>query len=155
MVNHPKEEVQKAIEALHKLRDKAGAGEVGWEAMVDMFTEDATFIDPAWGRYTGREAITQFMRDSMGGLKDWKFPSDWYVIEGNRVISRFRNRLPGRRADGTHFDVPGVSIIEYAGNGKFSYEEDIINMAHLYEVLAESGWVPGPDMKMPPEKVVR
>ena len=154
MADHPRKEVQKAVDTLHKLRDKASAGEIGWEAMVDMFTDDATYIDPAWGRYKGRDNIRQFLRDSMQGLKDWKFPTDWYVIEGNRVISRFRNRLPGRPADGTYYDVPGVSIIEYAGNGKFSFEEDVINMVHLYEVLTESGWVPGPDMKMP-QKVVR
>ena len=155
MADHPRKEVQKAVDTLHKLRDKASAGEIGWEAMVDMVTDDATYIDPAWGRYKGRDNIRQFLRDSMQGLKDWKFPTDWYVIEGNRVISRFRNRLPGRPADGTYYDVPGVSIIEYAGNGKFSFEEDVINMVHLYEVLTESGWVPGPDMKMPPAKVVR
>ena len=155
MADHPRKEVQKAVDTPHKLRDKASAGEIGWEAMVDMFTDDATYIDPAWGRYKGRDNIRQFLRDSMQGLKDWKFPTDWYVIEGNRVISRFRNRLPGRPADGTYYDVPGVSIIEYAGNGKFSFEEDVINMVHLYEVLTESGWVPGPDMKMPPAKVVR
>ncbi len=155
MMNYPREEIQNAIEALHKLRDRASAGEVGWEAMADMFTETATFIDPAWGRFTGRQSITEFLRHGMSGLEDWKFPSDWYVIEGNRVVSHWWNRLPGQRADGTYYEVPGVSIIEYAGNGKFSYEEDIINMAHLYEILTESGWVPGPDMKIPPDKVNR
>jgi hypothetical protein len=155
MAKYPREEVKQAVEELHAMRDKASAGEIGWEAMVDMFTDDATYIDPAWGRYQGRENVYRFLRDSMQGLKDWKFPTDWYLIEGHRVISRFRNRLPGRRADGTYYDVPGVSIIEYAGNGKFSFEEDVINMVHLYEVLTESGWVPGPDMKMPPAKVVR
>jgi ketosteroid isomerase-like protein len=154
MAKYPRKEVEKAVEALHRLRDKASAGEIGWEALADMFTEDATYIDPAWGRFKGRDAIRQFLRDSMQGLKDWKFPTEWHVIEGNRVISRFLNRLPGWRANGTYYDVPGVSIIEYAGNGKFSYEEDVINMVHLNEVLQESGWVPGPDMKMP-QKVVR
>jgi ketosteroid isomerase-like protein len=154
MATYSRKEVEKAVEALHHIRDKASAGEIGWEAIADMFTEDATYIDPAWGRFKGRDAIRQFLRDSMQGLKDWKFPTEWHVIEGNRVISRFTNRLPGRRADGSYYDVPGVGIMEYAGNGKFSYEEDVINMVHLYEVLQESGWVPGPDMKMP-QKVVR
>ena len=154
MATYPRKEVEKAAEALHRIRDKASAGEIGWEALADMFTEDATYIDPAWGRFKGRDNIRQFLRDSMQGLKDWRFPTEWHVIEGNRVISRFINRLPGRRADGSYYDVPGVGIIEYAGNGKFSYEEDVINMVHLYEVLQESGWVPGPDMKMP-QKVVR
>jgi ketosteroid isomerase-like protein len=154
MAKYSRKEVEKAVEALHRIRDKASAGEIGWEALADMFTEDATYIDPAWGRFKGRDAIRQFLRDSMQGLKDWKFPTEWHAIDGNRVISRFQNRLPGRRADGTYYDVPGVSIIEYAGGGKFSFEEDVINMVHLYEVLQESGWVPGPDMKLP-EKVVR
>ena len=154
MASYPRNEVQKAADALHRIRDKASDGEIGWDALADMFTEDATYIDPAWGRFKGRDAIRQFLRDSMQGLKGWKFPTEWHAIDGNRVISRFLNRLPGRRADGTYYDVPGVSIIEYSGGGKFSFEEDVINMVHLHEVLTESGWVPGPDMKLP-QKVVR
>jgi ketosteroid isomerase-like protein len=154
MASHPRKEVQKAADALHRMRDKASAGEIGWDALADLFTEDATYIDPAWGRFKGREAICRFMHDSMQGLKEWKFPTEWTVVDGNRVVNRFLNRLPGRRPDGTYYDVPGVSILEYAGGGKFSFEEDVINMVHLYEVLKESGWVPGPDMKLP-EKVDR
>ena len=154
MGSYPRKEVQKAADALHRMRDKASAGEIGWDALVDLFTEDATYIDPAWGRFKGREAIRRFMHDSMQGLKEWRFPTEWSVIDGNRVVNRFLNRLPGRRPDGTYYDVPGVSILEYAGGGKFSFEEDVINMFHLYEVLKECCWVPGPDLKLP-EKVVR
>lgn len=154
MKRYPRKEVEKAVEALHNIRAKASAGEIGWDALAEMFTEDATFIDPAWGRMKGRETIVQFLRDSMKGLKDWTFPTEWHAIDGNRVISRFKNRLPGRRPDGTYYEVPGVSILEYAGGGKFSYEEDCMNMVHLFEVITESGWVMGPDIKLP-EKVVR
>jgi ketosteroid isomerase-like protein len=154
MADYPREEVQRAIDALHSIRDGASAGKMRWEALADLFTEDATYIDPAWGRFKGRSSIRQFLRDSMQGLEDWKFPTDWCVIEGNRVVSKFRNQLPGQRPDGTYYEVTGVSVLEYAGDGKFSFEEDIINMIHLYEVLKESGWVPGPNMKVP-EKVVR
>ena len=154
MASYPRKEVQTAADALHRMRDRASAGEIGWDALVDLFTEDATYIDPAWGRFKGREAIRRFMHDSMQGLKEWRFPTEWSVIDGNRVVNRFLNRLPGRRPDGTYYDVPGVSILEYAGGGKFSFEEDVINMVHLYEVLKECCWVPGPDLKLP-EKVVR
>ena len=154
MVDFPRGEVQKALDALHSIRAKANAGEVGWDALADMFTQDATFIDPAWGRFKGRKSIRQFMRDSMRGLEDWKFPTEWTAIDGNRVIIKFRNQLPGQRPDGTYYEVPGVSILEYAGGGKFSFEEDIINMVHVGEVMAESGWVPGPEVKSP-KKVVR
>ncbi|MBN2099104.1 MAG: nuclear transport factor 2 family protein [Dehalococcoidia bacterium] len=154
MADYPREEVQKAIDALQSTRDRASAWETKWEALADLITEDATYIDPAWGRFKGRNSIRQFLHDSMQGLEDWKLPTDWCSIGGNRVVSKFRNQVPGRRADGTYYEVLGVSVLEYAGDGKSYFEEDIINMVHLYEVLKESGWVPGPNMKVP-EKVVR
>lgn len=73
---------------------------------------------------------------------------------GKNLAAVGGNRLPGRRADGTYYEVPGVSTLEYAGDGKFSFEEDIINMVHLNEVLEEFGWVPGPELKLP-DKVIR
>lgn len=42
-----------------------------------------------------------------------------------------------------------MSVLEYAGGGKFAFEEDIINMVHLYEVPQESGWVPGKVVRWP------
>jgi hypothetical protein len=30
--------------------------------------------------------------------------------------------------------------LDYAGDGKFSYEEDLINMVHLMEIIGESGY---------------
>ena len=38
----------------------------------------------------------------------------------------------------------------YAGDGKFSYEEDLLNMAHVNEDLRASGWRPKPGFVMPP-----
>jgi hypothetical protein len=90
----------------------------------------------------------------MTGLEDWTFPIEWITIDGNRVIIKFWNRLPGQRADGTFYQAPGFQEIIYAGNGKFSYDEDLINMVHVMEIIEESGWVPGPEVKTP-EKVVR
>jgi len=154
MVHFPREEVQKALDAYLSVKAKADAAEVGWDALADLFTEEATFIDPSWGRSEGREAIRQFMHDSMQGLDDWTFPNEWTAIEGDHVIIKFLNRLPGRRPDGTYYEVPGVQILTYAGNGKFSREEDIFNMVHVMELVEESGWVPGPEVKWP-GKVVR
>ena len=154
MTDFPREEVQEALDNYLKVREGIEAGESKWDALADCFTDDATYIDPAWGRFVGREAIVQFQRDSMTGLEDWTFPIEWIIIDGNRVIIKFWNRLPGQRADGTFYQAPGFQEIIYAGNGKFSYDEDLINMVHVYEIIQESGWVPGPEVKMP-EKVVR
>jgi len=154
MTDFPREEVQEALDNYLKVRERVESGELKWDALADCFTDDATYIDPAWGRFVGRDAILQFQRDSMTGLEDWTFPIEWITIDGNRVIIKFWNRLPGQRADGTFYQAPGFQEIIYAGNGKFSYDEDLLNMVHVMELIQESGWVPGPEVKMP-EKVVR
>jgi hypothetical protein len=35
-----------------------------------------------------------------------------------------------------------VSTLIYAGDGKFRYEEDLMNMAHVLEDMTASGWRP-------------
>jgi len=38
----------------------------------------------------------------------------------------------------------------YAGDGKFSYEEDTYNMVHVLEDVEASGWQPNGSMNYPP-----
>lgn len=154
MTDHPREEIQRAVDRYLGIRETAER-EGDWAPLAQMFTEDATFIDPAWGRMRGREAIVNFMRDSMKGLESWTFPVDWIMIEGRRAVIKFRNRLPGCRDDGSFYEASGVQLLEYAGNGQFSFEEDIINMTHVYELITECGWIPGPEVVLPPEGVER
>ena len=91
----------------------------------------------------------------MAGLDDWRFPHGWSSIDGDQVVLKWWNRLPGQRADGTWYEVPGVSLMTYAGDGKFSYEEDIMNMAHLVEVITESGYRFAENMNQPPRHPAR
>ena len=131
-------------------RGRAERGEAPWSTLADFFTEDATFIDPAWGRVQGQPAIRRFMDESMAGLEGWRFPQEWIWIEGNRLVTRWMNRLPGQRPDGSHYEAPGYSTILYAGGSRFRYEEDLLNMVHVTELIRESGWKPGPGFRLPP-----
>ena len=45
-----------------------------------------------------------------------------------------------------------LSNLIYAGAGLFKYEEDILNMVHVFEDLEASGWTPPAGMKFPPRK---
>jgi hypothetical protein len=86
---------------------------------------------------------------------DWSFPHQWRVVDGGRVVAAWKNRLPGRRPDGSHYEAQGVSIMLYAGAGKFSHEEDLLNMVQVFELIEESGWTPGPEVHMPPQRPPR
>lgn len=147
---YPDSEIRAAYDSYVEQRSKVEAGEAPWDSLADWFTDDATFIDPAWGRVEGLTAIREFLVESMAGLEGWTFPRQWTAVTGNRLISCWQNRLPGARADGTPYEAPGVSIMEYAGDRRFSREEDILNMAHVIELIRESGWKPGPGFQPPP-----
>jgi hypothetical protein len=155
MSDFSKDEVLEAYDKMIAVRDRVEAGELGWDALGEFFTEDATFIDPAWGRVTGIDAILEFLVESMAGLEGWTFPRQWTMVDGHRLVSMWQNRLPGCRADGSYYEAPGLSVLEYAGNGKFAREEDILNMAHVTELIRESGWKPSPGFNLPPATPVR
>jgi ketosteroid isomerase-like protein len=153
MVEGPTEvevEARRAYAELVSTRGRIEAGELPWSALMDHFTDDAVFMDPAWGRTTGREDLVDFFDRSMAGLGDWTFPEVFTMVEGHRVVSMWWNRLPGELPDGRPIQVPGVSILHYAGDGRFSYELDIMNMGELGELFAATGWAPPPDLNLPP-----
>jgi ketosteroid isomerase-like protein len=150
MANHPRSEIESAHDRYLETRGRIEAGELGWDALADFFTDDATFVDPAWGRIEGKAAIREFLTTSMKGLDGWSFPHEWRMIEGDRLVAAWWNRLPGKRADGSPYQARGLTIMTYAGDGKFSLEEDLLNMAHIFELIQESGWQPSAEVTMPP-----
>jgi len=150
-----REELEAAYAGYKQTRERIDAGELWWDALRDHFTDDAVFVDPAWGRVDGIDAIVEFLQDSMRGLEDWTFPLEWMAFDGDYLITGWQNRLPGQRADGSFFQVPGMSRIRYAGDGRFSFEQDLINMVHMLEVMKESGWRPGSGFQNPPRERVR
>jgi hypothetical protein len=134
-------------------RERIEAGELPWSALADYFADDAVFIDPAWGRVEGIDAIREFLVESMKGLEDWRFPERWTMFDGNRIVTMFDQILPS--SDGVERKQAGISTIYYAGDGKFSYEMDLMNMAHINEDLRGSGWRPSDDFNFPPADPVR
>jgi len=150
-MSHDRDEVQAAVDRYCELRDAIANGDETWTALADLFTHDAVYIDPAWGRIEGVVEIRQFLEESMLGLEDWDFPIEFTAIEGDDVIIKWTQQLPGTREDGRRFEQSGFSRLVYAGDGKFRYEEDILNMAHVMEDLTRSGWQPKDGFTMPPQ----
>ena len=67
----------------------------------------------------------------------WDYPLDWSAIDGNRIIFRWLNRLPNIDNRAEPYQFAGVTVLEYAGNGKFSYQEDIYNMKECERVMKD------------------
>ncbi len=155
-MSYPRAEIEATLERYHDLRRRIDAGEEqGWGGIAEFFTDDCVYIDPAWGRVEGIAALRAFLDESMRGLEDWTFPVEYTAIDGDTVVIKWTQITPGARADGSQYRQSGYSTLLYAGNGKFSYEEDLLNMAHVNEDLRASGWRPRGDFVMPPADVNR
>ena len=150
---HPPDEVRAAVDRYHRLRRRIDEGlePAGFGVLADFYTEDAVYVDAAWGRIEGRDAIARWLVDSMVGLGDWRFPVEFVAVEGDDVVVKWTQILPVTRPDGRPYQQSGYSRLVYAGDGRFSYEEDVYNMVHVLEDLAASGWQPTEPMNLPPE----
>ena len=56
------------------VRTAIEAGEATWTDLARFFTDDAVYIDPAWGRIQGVEEIRAFMDESMRGWRTGASP---------------------------------------------------------------------------------
>jgi limonene-1,2-epoxide hydrolase len=143
------EEVRAALADYLAVRAAIEAGDATWTDLARFFTDDAVYIDPAWGRIQGIEEIRAFLDESMRGLEDWRFPIRFAAVDGDHLVVKWDQILPsGHRQS-------GVSTIRYAGGGRFDYEEDILNMVHVLEDLQAAGWRPGPGFRSPPAAPLR
>ena len=129
-------EIEATLARYQDLRRRIDAGEEqGWTGIADFFTDDCVYIDPAWGRIEGIAELRTFLDESMRGLEDWKFPVEYVAIEGDTVVIKWTQVSPGTREDGSAYEQSGYSTLVYAGDGKFSYEEDLLNMTHVLELV--------------------
>ncbi|HEB91459.1 MAG TPA: nuclear transport factor 2 family protein [Deltaproteobacteria bacterium] len=132
-------------EAFQLYQDTAlAAGTSGdWRAWADQFTEDATYVEHHYGTMGGREAIYNWIQKTMSEPinRDMRyFPVEWYMIDEERgwIVAKVWNRMidPG---DGSLHQQYNITILHYAGNMKWSYEEDIYNPVHFATVV--KGWI--------------
>ena len=75
----------------------------------------------------------------MGPFPQMTFPVDHYIIDGNRVIALVPNCLPDPTGGSAEYSFNVHVILHYAGNGQWSYEEDVYNPQEAESVV--SSWV--------------
>ena len=137
-----RDELENAFAEYQRVALKAGTSG-DWNPWADLFTPDATYIESNYGRMGGREAIRKWIVDTMTTPPVDQmtfFPIEWYMIDEERgwVIAQVWNRMvdPG---DGSLHQAYNFTLLKYAGNLKWSYEEDIYNPAHFKDMVR--GWM--------------
>jgi len=146
----PREEIEAAF-ATYRRR---GIVEHDWPGFADLFTDDARYVEHNLGTFVGRRAIRDWLVDAMAGFPSMTFDMDWWIIEGNRVVFYIWNLLPDPTGAGRRFGFPNVTVIEYAGGGKWSFEEDFYNPANGDRAVGE--WLAaGGRRSTPPDRSLR
>lgn len=122
MTTFPREEVEAAFAAF------VAAGEVGdWDRWADLHSADCIWHEHHYGIIEGREAIRAKIKELMAPVPMMQFPVEWHVIDGNRVVYYPWQVFPDPAGGDAVYRFGCVTILEYAGNGEFSRQEDIYN----------------------------
>jgi len=101
-----------------------------WNIWAGSFTEDAHYIEHAYGEFRGRQAIAEWICDVMAPFPEMTFPQDWIAFDDEKgaIVFQCQNRLPHPKdPEGAPFSFPTWTRLVYAGKGLFSSEEDIYN----------------------------
>ena len=123
-------EITEAYAAMHaQVQQYAATG--AWDAFAEHFTEDAEYVEHAFGTFRGRDQIREWSVRTMTsypGSEMTGFPLAWQVVDvpTSRLICEVRNLMPDP-GDGSRLEESNLTIMTYAGDGLFSREEDVYN----------------------------
>jgi len=131
MSKYPRAEIEQALASYCRARDEASrTGD--WSIWADVFTEDAHYIEHAYGEFDGRESIRKWITEVMAPFPRMTFPQDWCVIDeaNDAVVFQCQNQFPEPfDADGKPFQFPNWTRLVYGGGGRWKSEEDMYNPA--------------------------
>ena len=142
MADFTRGEIEETLAEFTRRAD-AAADSGDWSEWSEMFTEDAHYLEHHLGEFHRRAAILEWITATMA---EWPasemvaFPTDWHLVdvEAGRVVAKIRNRFadPG---DGSSHQHSNLTILEYAGDGRWKSEEDVYNPASFGQEVA--AWI--------------
>lgn len=131
-MGYPIEEVEEAFAAYVAAQEADD-----WDAYCDIFTDDAVYVEHCMGTFVGRDAIRAWIVPTMAPLVGWSYPIQWHLCDGERAVCYWLNILPNPDGRATPYQFAGVTILTYAGGGKWSQQEDVYNWAEVEALMAE------------------
>ena len=113
-----------------------------WDAWADLHSEDGVWVEHHLGTFRGREEIRKGIVSVMSQSPPMEFPVEWVQIEGigwSTTRGRCSRILPGKGTAMYRFGC--VSVMEYAGDNLWSFQEDLYNPREAEQVLKR--WIAG------------
>jgi hypothetical protein len=104
---------------------QTGAVNEDWDGFADNFSEDALYVEHVLGTMRGREAVRAWIKPIMEEYCELYTAYEWHMVDEaqGRVVVYMQNRRDHPSGTGT-IDFPGITILRYAGDMQWSYEED-------------------------------
>ncbi len=112
------------VEEAFRLYWKTGMIREDWNAWADLFTEDVVYYERVLGTMHGRETVRQWIVPLMERFGEIYGVYNWHHTHpSGRVVFHMINRRdhPG---GGASLDFPGITVLQYAGDMKWSMQED-------------------------------
>ncbi len=106
-----------------------------WNAWADLHSADGVWIEHHLGTFQGREAIRKAILDVMKPVPMMLFPVEWQVAAGNRVVFYPWQVFPDPTGGEQIYRFGCVTILEYAGDGLWSLQEDLYNPREAQQVI--------------------
>jgi SnoaL-like protein len=121
-MSHDVDEVEQAFRKYWAL----GAVGEDWDAWCDeCFTTDVHYVEHVLGVKEGREAVRRWIKPTMEEYGEIYTAYEWHMVEpSGRVVVYMQNRRDHPEPGAPPIDFPGMTVLQYAGDGKFSLEED-------------------------------
>jgi limonene-1,2-epoxide hydrolase len=94
-----------------------------WVAWSRLFTDDAVYTCHFWGTFHGPAEIQTFIEGTMSCAPQCYSALHWYAVDDGRVVYRVLNRADDP-AGGPPIEFPSLQVVTYAGDGRWSAEED-------------------------------
>ncbi len=140
------------LEAAHEHYQQVAAAAAAsgeWSQWADLFTEDAQYVEHHFGEFHGRDEIKQWITATMAEYPNsamTSFPHTWCICDEERGwwVCRIENRFddPG---DGEVYQAHNITILQYAGDNRWSYEEDVYNPVKFGETV--KAWLTAKDAR--------
>ena len=106
-----------------------GSLDEDWERWPDHLAPDVLYVERFFGTMRGREQVRTWITSLMVQRADVHAVLDWYLVKGRRVVLSMQNRYYSPDPARPHLDFGGLTVLEYAGDGLFGYEEDYWDLA--------------------------